>query len=373
MLDKNRTLIIGAGITGISAARRLADSGENVLIIDKKDHIGGNCYDYFDENGNYIQSYGPHIFHTSNEEVWRFLNRFTKWNDYRHKVLASVDAQLLPVPFNLNSLKTAFDESKADYLKSKLIDKFPMEHSISVLDLKKIDDPDLKKLGNFIYEKIFLNYTVKQWDYKPDQIDPKVVNRVPVMISYDDSYFRYDPYQGIPEKGFTHMFNNMLDHECIEIMLETKLIDVPSLEGWKNIVITSPIDEFFDYKLGKLEYRRIYLDTRQRQCPSYQSNSVINYPNDHDYTRVTEYNKFLFIENQTTTVSQEYASWDKGFVAYPVFTEENIRLKDEYLRLADQQKKLPLFFAGRLAQFKYYNMDQACKRGLELADSELNK
>ena len=373
MTGKKQTLIIGAGITGISVARRMADYGENVLIIDKNSHIGGNCYDCFNENGNYIQSYGPHIFHTSDENVWTFLSEFTEWNDYRHKVLARVDGNLLAVPFNLNSLKTAFDKDKSAYLEAKLIEKFGMEHSISVLDLKKMSDPDFKELGDFIYEKIFLNYTVKQWDYKPDEIDPQVVNRVPVMISYDDSYFRYDQYQGIPKNGFTQMFNNMLDHPCIEIMLETNLKDVLTFKGYKNIVVTSPVDEFFNYKLGSLQYRKIYLDTKEHNCKSYQENSVINYPNEHEYTRVTEYNKFLFIENAATVVSQEYASWDKGFVAYPVFTEDNIRLKDDYLALAEKQRKLPLFFAGRLAEFKYYNMDQACKRGMELADLELNR
>ncbi|MCD6460600.1 UDP-galactopyranose mutase [bacterium] len=373
MAEKKSHLVIGAGITGISAARRLADIGEQVLIIDKNNHIGGNCYDYFDSNGNYIQQYGPHIFHTSNKKVWHFLSRFTQWNDYRHKVVARVESNLLVVPFNLTSLKTAFDKDKSRYLETKLINRYGLEHSISILELKKDSDPDIKKLGQFVYEKIFLNYTVKQWDYKPDQIDPQVINRVPVMISYDNRYFRYDKYQGIPKKGFSKMFDNMLNHPCIEIMLETDLKDVLSFNSYKNIIATSPIDEFFDYKLGALQYRKIYLDTKQHNCRSYQENSVINYPNDHNYTRITEYNKFLFIENNSTVVSKEYASWSKGFVAYPVFTDKNINLKNEYLKLAEKQKKLPLFFAGRLAEFKYYNMDNACERALKLVDNEINR
>ncbi|MCF7861680.1 UDP-galactopyranose mutase [Candidatus Woesearchaeota archaeon] len=357
-------LVIGAGMTGATIARKLAEQGEKVLVVEIRNHIGGNCHDYFTRDGNYIQTYGPHIFHTSDREVWEFLSEFTEWNDYQHKVLAHVDGKLLPVPFNLKSLGMSFSKEQAERMKSKLLAEIGMEKSITILKLREAEDPDLKILGEYVYEKIFLNYTIKQWDNKPDEIDPQVTNRVPVFVSEDDRYFRNDPFQGIPIGGFQPIFERMLDHKNIKIMLQTNCKDMMKLFNYKHIFVTSPIDQFFEYKFGNLKYRRIHLKFEEHSGPSIQENSVINYPNDHDYTRITEFNKFLNLDRERTTICKEYPSWSKGYLAYPLLKEDNMELLAKYNELAKDKKNT--YFAGRLAECKYYNMDQACRRGINL-------
>lgn len=363
------SLIIGAGITGITIARNLAERGEKCLIVEKRAHIGGNCYDFFNTDGQYIQKYGPHIFHTTDEEVWNYLSEFTKWNNYQHKVLAYVEGNLIPIPFNLKSVKIAFKEEMANRIKDKMMKRVGNENSISILELKKIDDPDIRKLANYIYNNIFLNYTIKQWDLKPEEIDPQVTSRVPIVVSEDDRYFPKDPYQGIPSKGFSAMFKKMLAHKNIKVLLETDYKEKINLFNFKRIIVTSPIDDFFSYKFGKIEYRRINIRFEEYDCESFQENSVINYPNDFEYTRITEYNKFLSLKRKKTVISKEIPSWEEGFIAYPLLTNENKVLIDKYL--IEAKKKKNVFFAGRLADCKYYNMDQACRRALDLINKEI--
>ncbi|MCX7697954.1 MAG: UDP-galactopyranose mutase [Candidatus Goldbacteria bacterium] len=355
-------VIIGAGVTGLTLAERLAAKDENVLIIEKRSTIGGNCYDYFDEDNNYIQLYGPHIFHTDDEEVWNYVNKFSEFNNYIHKVYCHVDGKLINIPFNLNSLYKAFDNLKADKLKEILINEIGINNKVPILKLLNHKNDFIKELAKFIYEKIFLYYTMKQWGKKPEEIDQSVTDRVPVFVSMDDRYFKCR-WQGIPKNGFTKMFEKMIDRPNIKIILSTDYKDIIKNLKYDKIYYTGPLDYFFDYEYGKIKYRRIWLDFEKLNTNSYQENSVINYPNDFKFTRITEYNKFLFINNKTTVISREYSSWDKGFEAYPVQDEENKEIVSKYLNKAKNYDNLVLI--GRLAECKYYDIDQAIKRALE--------
>jgi UDP-galactopyranose mutase len=250
---KNNILIIGSGITGITVAERFASAGNNVLIIEKRNHIGGNCYDTKNRSGILIQKYGPHIIHTKYKEVWEYLSRFTGWINYEHKVLGYIDEKFVPIPFNLTSLQRLLPDKSED-LEKKLIHTFGYGKRISILDLKKTMDKDLKFLSDFIYKKVFLDYNLKQWGKKPEELDRMVVARVPVVISDDDRYFT-DKYQCMPEKGFTEMFNNMIRNKNISIKLNYDYKRLKGLSEFKSVFYTGPIDEFFDYKYGKLNYR----------------------------------------------------------------------------------------------------------------------
>lgn len=368
-MDNKPTLIIGAGLTGSTVARKLAEKGENVLLVEKRDHIGGNCYDLFTEDGQYIQKYGPHVFHTDDKEVWDFLSKFTEWHGYRHKALAYVDGKLLPLPFNLDSLKMVFPESVAQKIEIALLKTVGANKTITILELKKSKDRNLQILADYVYSKIFLNYTLKQWDFSPEELDPKVSGRIPLFVGRDNCYFCGDQYQGVPAKGFTPLFQKMLDHKNIKILLNTDFKKILEPSKFKRIIVTSPLDEFFDYEFGKISYRRIFFKLETHDCESFQENSVITYPNDYDYTRITECNKLLNIKKEKTTIMKEFASWTEGFAAYPVFTEKNKVLIEKYLGKA--KKKHNVFFAGRLAECKYYDMDEACRRGLDLVEKEL--
>lgn len=354
-------LVVGAGITGITVARKLAESGEKVVLAEKLDRIGGNCHDYFSEDGCYVQACGPHIFHTSDREVWNYLSRFTAWNGYSHKVLAYVDGKMLPVPFNLKSLRIAFPMDNGR-MEKKLVEKTGGGH-ISVMKLKEDGDKDLRALGEYIYNKVYLNYTIKQWGIAPNALDREVMDRVQVYAGMDDRYFQEDLFQGIPLPGYSALFGKMLHHKNIRLLLGT---DYKSLQvaDYARTVVTSPIDEYFSYEYGPIEYRRIRIALEEHQGASFQENSVINYPNEHAYTRVTEYNKFLGLEKDRTIIGKEYPSSDKSFLAYPVLAKPNKKTIERYMKKADEADNT--YFAGRLAECRYYDMDDACRRALDL-------
>ncbi|MFA5125798.1 MAG: UDP-galactopyranose mutase [archaeon] len=358
-----KNIVVGAGVTGITIAERLASKGEEVLIIEKRDTIGGNCYDYFDENKNYIQLYGPHILHTNYKEVWDYLNKFTKFNNYSHKVLCNIRGKLINIPFNLNSTDLAFSKDKAEIIKKVLIQEIGLEKKVPILELRKHNNVLIRELADYVYNNIFLNYTIKQWDLKPDEIDLSVTARVPVFVSKDDRYFQ-SKWQGIPEKGFTEMLNKMLDNPKIKIILSTDYKKIISNYKYKKLFYTGPLDYFFDYKYGKIKYRKIELKFENNNVYSFQENSVINYPNEFDYTRITEFNKFLFIKNKNTVIAKEFPSWEKGFEAYTLQTEANQRIINKYL---EEINKLDnVVFLGRLAECKYYDVDGTIKKVLEV-------
>ncbi|WP_251570881.1 UDP-galactopyranose mutase [Parasutterella muris] len=358
-------LIVGCGITGISLARKLAESSHSVTVIDSRDHIGGNCFDYFDANGIDIHKYGTHIFHTDNEDVWRFLSRFTQWYPYQHEVKALVDGQLVPIPFNFNTIEQLFPAQMANRFIGALLDEFAFNKKIPMLQLRESQSKDLRFLAEYVYEKVFLHYTVKQWGVKPDDLDPLVTGRVPVFIGRDNRYFQAK-YQGIPLRGYTEMFRRMLEHTNINLEL-SKPFDRNYLDKFDRCFYTGPIDEFFNYQLGELPYRSLKFNFLTFNRPYFQCNSVVNYPNNYDFTRIGEYKYFLNIRSPSTVVSYEYP---EEFVRgeneryYPVINDKNRTLYQDYLKLASREKNVA--FLGRLGDYKYYDMDQAVARVLEL-------
>lgn len=356
-------IIVGSGITGLTIARTLAEKGESVLLIERRSHIGGNCYDYFNKNKNYIQKFGAHIFHTNSNDVWQFISRFTRWYNYQHTVVAKINDNFIPVPFNLNSIEKSFNLQLSNKLKDKLIKKYGMESKISILELKKNNDKDILFLAEYIYQNIFLNYTIKQWGYKPEEIDSSVTARVPVFISLDNRYFQ-DKFQGIPINGFSEMFRFMINHKNISLRLGIDFKSIIKDIKYNKMYYTGRLDEYFNFKYGKISYRKIFLDFETHNITSFQNNSVINYPNDNEFTRITEFNKLLNISNKDTIIAKEFPSEDKGFIAYPLLNNDNKKIIRRYTDEANELNDI--IFVGRLAECKYYNMDQVVKRGLEI-------
>ena len=363
---KMKFILVGAGISNLSLGRLLAENGYRVTLIDRKDHIGGNCFDYFDQNSIDIHAYGSHIFHTDKAEVWRFLSQFTQWYPYQHEVKALVDGQLVPVPFNFNSIEQLFPKQMAERMIAALLSEFEFNKKVPILKLRESKNPDLQFLAEYVYEKIFLHYTEKQWDVRPEDLDPLVTGRVPVFVGRDNRYFQAK-YQGIPLEGYTRMFEKMVDHPNIEVRLNTEF-DKSMLDEYDHCFFSGAIDEFFDYKFGQLPYRSLRFDFLTFNRPYFQSNSVINYPNNYDFTRIGEYKYFLDTQSQNTVVSYEYPEafvLGKNERYYPIINEENERLYEKYLEEAKNNKKVT--FLGRLGDYKYYDMDQAVARALKLA------
>ena len=376
-------IIIGSGIAGAAAARVLAEEqGRKVLVLEKKHHIGGNCYDGKDEYGILVHWYGPHIFHTGNEEVYEWLSRFTDWYAFGHEVVARVGDKLLPVPFNLNTLKMVYGEEKAAVLEKKLVDTFGFGARVPILKLREQQDEDLRAIADYVYENVFLRYTMKQWGQTPEEIDPAVTGRVPVVISYDNRYFG-DKYQGMPLDGFTPMFEKMLAHPNIEIRTNTNAKDVLAisekegkvlLEGQEfhgTVIYTGPVDELFDCRFGRLPYRTLRFDFEHYDRPDYQGHSVVNYTVSEDYTRITEFKYLTGQKADSTTIVKEYPFAYTGaedeIPYYAIMNEENNAL---YRKYADLVAKLPDFhLLGRLAEYKYYNIDAMAARAIALARS----
>ncbi len=376
-------IIIGSGIAGAAAARVLAEEqGRKVLVLEKKHHIGGNCYDGKDEYGILVHWYGPHIFHTGNEEVYEWLSRFTDWYAFGHEVVARVGDKLLPVPFNLNTLKMVYGEEKAAVLEKKLVDTFGFGARVPILKLREQQDEDLRAIADYVYENVFLRYTMKQWGQTPEEIDPAVTGRVPVVISYDNRYFG-DKYQGMPLDGFTPMFEKMLAHPNIEIRTNTNAKDVLAisekegkvlLEGQEfhgTVIYTGPVDELFDCRFGRLPYRTLRFDFEHYDRPDYQGHSVVNYTVSEDYTRITEFKYLTGQKADSTTIVKEYPFAYTGAEGeipyYAIMNEENNALYQKYAELA---AKLPDFhLLGRLAEYKYYNIDAMAARAIALARS----
>lgn len=375
-------IIVGAGIAGAVAARKLAEEkNKKVLILERRSHIGGNCYDVKDEYGILIHEYGPHIFHTGIQEVWEYLSRFTEWYAFGHEVVAKVGDQLIPVPFNLNTLHIVYEKEKADRLEQKLKDAYGEGSRVPIMKLRENEDPDIREIAQYVYENVFLRYTMKQWGQKPEEISPEVTGRVPVLISYDNRYFQ-DTYQGVPLHGFTKMFEKMLHHENIEVRLETDCKEVLSFQGDQiffegtefqgDVIYTGAIDELFECRFGRLPYRSLDFHFEHYDQDSYQGHSVVNYTVSEEFTRITEF-KYLTGQKDTegTTIVKEYPfaySGAKGEIPYyAILNEENQKLYEKYKDLTKGMKKFHLL--GRLAEYKYYNIDAMTKKALELADS----
>ena len=373
------SVIIGAGVAGCVAARDLAESGRKVLVLEQRDHIGGNCYDEKDEHGILIHKYGPHIFHTKEQKAYDYLSRFTDWYAFGHEVVANVYGKLIPVPFNLNTLHMVYEQEKADALEKKLIDAFGLESRVPILKLREHEDPEIREIADYVYENIFLHYTMKQWGQTPEQIDPAVTGRVPVLISHDNRYFQ-EPWQGMPLHGYTLMFEKMLDHEniTVEIGVDARSrvtfsegsvsLDGQAFTG--DVIYTGPLDELFDCRFGRLPYRSLRFDFEYYDKPDYQGHSVVNYTVSEDFTRITEFKYLTGQKAEGTTIVKEYPFAYTGAAGeipyYSIANEANQKLYEQYRGLVEHIPNVWLL--GRLAEYKYYNIDAMVLKALELTD-----
>lgn len=361
-----KNLVVGAGISGATIAALIANKhGEEVVVIDKRDHVAGNCYDYRDHNGIMIHKYGSHILHTNSEKVWQFLKQFTDFNTYMHKVTGYVDGIETHIPFNFNSLYDVFPHSLASRLEQKLLANFPLNSKVPILEFQKQKDEDLKFLADYVYEKIFLHYTTKQWGVTPSEIDGAVTARIPVHLSKDNRYFQ-DRYQGIPLEGWTKVFEKMLSHKNITVKLKTDFKNL-DISEFNKIFYTGSIDEYFDYELGQLPYRSVRFKLEEHNRPYYQSSACVNYPCNYDFTRIHEYKYYLDDRSNKTVIAKEYSDPfepEKNERYYPIPKNENIELYNRYLERA--RKLSDVHFLGRLGDYKYYNIDTAILRAIEL-------
>lgn len=357
-------LIIGAGISGSVLAQKYAEMGKTVLIIEKRDHIAGNCFDFKDKNGILTSKYGAHLFHTNDEGVWNYVNQFSDWYKWEHKVIARVDDKTVPIPVNITTVNTLFNQ--------KITNEEEMQHW---LEENRIpfevpangEEAVLNKVGEVLYDKMFKHYTKKQWDKYPAELHASVLERIPVRNNYDDRYFS-DVHQALPKGGYTQMFENILDHPNIQVLLNTDYFDVQNqLDGYEKLFYTGPVDRFFEFNENlkeKLEYRSINFVTEYVEREYFQENSVVNYPGkDVDFTRIVEYKHFGDQQSKNTSIVREFTV-DEGEPYYPVPNDKNQEIYAKYKAEAD--KLLDVYFVGRLANYKYFNMDQAFRNALDL-------
>ncbi len=350
-------LIVGAGFAGSVLAERLASQLDaRVLVIDKRNHIAGNAYDYYNDAGILVHKYGPHIFHTNSEKVFDHLSRFTAWRPYEHRVLSSVDGQLVPMPINLDTLNRLYGLQ----LTCHDVDAFLSSLATPLKQIKTSEDVVISKVGRDLYEKFFRNYTRKQWGLDASELDASVTSRVPVRTSRDDRYFT-DRFQAMPLHGYTRMFENMLDHPNIRIMLNTDYSDIKDEVRFRELIFTGPVDEYFDYCYGRLPYRSLRFEHQTIDRAQYQPAPVVNYPNEHAYTRITEFKYLTGQEHSKTSIVFEYPRAE-GDPYYPIPQPKNAELYRKYKAMADALPQV--HFVGRLGTYKYYNMDQVVAQAL---------
>lgn len=382
-------LVVGAGYAGAITARRLAeDGGKKVLVLERREHVAGNAYDGLDEAGILIHQYGPHIFHTNDKRVYDYLSRFTQWRDYQHTVVADIPdgtggRMQFPVPFNLDSMETAFGPEEGRRLGEKLLATYGPEKKVTILELRQNPDPEIAAIADYVYEHVFVHYTMKQWGQTPEEIDPNTTARVPVFLSRDGRYFQ-DAYQGMPLEGYTPMFERMLDHPNITVELETDALNrleladgVIKLDGEAfdgPVIYTGQADELFGFRFGPLPYRTLDFQFETLDRDFFQSHGTVNYTVDEDYTRITEFKHLTGQELPgVTTIMKEYSraytGADGEIPYYAIINPEDNALYAKYKAEADKFPGLRLL--GRLAEYKYYNMDAIAARALTLADGML--
>jgi len=391
-----QAIIVGAGYAGAVSARELAERGhKKVLVLERRDHVGGNAYDELDEAGLLIHKYGPHIFHTNDSRVFRYLSRFTLWRDYQHRVAANIPAEndrphsrlQYPVPFNLTSLETAFGPEEGKRLGEKLISAYGAEKKVTILELRQNPDQEIAAIADYVYEHVFVHYTMKQWGQTPEEIDPATTARVPVFLSRDDRYFQ-DTYQGMPLGGYTPMFEKLLDHPKITVELGTDALKRLELSGGAvkldgqvfsgPVIYSGQADELFGFRFGPLPYRTLdfefetftRMDGGPRDC--WQTHGTVNYTVDKPYTRITEWKHLTGqLKPGVTSIMKEYSRAYTGAAGeipyYVIINPENNALYAKYR--AEAEKFPNLHLLGRLAEYKYYNMDAIAARALELADT----
>jgi UDP-galactopyranose mutase len=352
-------LVVGAGFAGSVIAERLARaSDKKVLLVDRRPHIGGNAYDHYNDDGLLVHKYGPHIFHTNSRDVFDYLSRFTEWRPYQHRVQAWVDGQLLPIPINLDTVNRMYGLNLTAFELNDFFARVAEPRDA----IRTSEDVIVSKVGRELYEKFFRNYTRKQWAMDPSELDAQVTARIPVRTNRDDRYFT-DTFQAMPKFGYTRMFENMLDHDNIKILLNTDYRKIEDVIPYREMIYTGPIDEFFDLRFGKLPYRSLQFAFETVDKEWAQPVAVVNYPNDHAYTRVTEFKHLTGQTHHKTSLVYEYPMAE-GDPYYPVPRPENMDLYKQYQALAEQTPGV--WFVGRLATYKYYNMDQVTAQALTI-------
>jgi UDP-galactopyranose mutase len=359
-------LIVGAGLSGCVLAERYASIGKHVRIIEKRNHIGGNCFDYIDENGILVGKYGPHLFHTNSEKVWNYIQKFSKWISWRHKVYGRYKEYFFPIPINLTTLNTIYGinlkngEEMREFLQTK---------QIACNSIQNSEEYSLVHFGKELYEIVIKGYTKKQWEKEPSQLDKSVVARIPIRYSDEEGYFN-DRFQALPEKGYTYFCQQMLNHKNIEVKLNTDYKKEEN-SNYEKVIYTGPIDAYFqEYNMEKLEYRSMRFEFETIKKEFFQETSQVNYTDEKvPFTRIIEYKHFLNQKSDKTTIVKEYPI-KEGEPYYPVPTEKNKLLYEEYRKLAVQEEKNNVYFIGRLANYKYFNMDEAILNALEFFEAE---
>lgn len=352
-------LVVGAGFAGCTVAERLASQlGKRVLLVDKRNHIGGNANDYYNEAGILVHQYGPHIFHTNNERVFAYLSQFTEWRPYQHRVLAYVDGQLVPMPINLDTINQLYGLN----LSSNQLEEFFSHVREPIAEVRTAEEAILSQVGRDLYAKFFRGYTRKQWGLDPSELDASVTRRVPIRTNRDSRYFS-DRYQGIPKHGYSALFARMTAHPNISVLLNTDYRSIVDEVRFGRLVYTGPIDQFFDYSHGRLPYRSLRFEFETLPMMTYQPVATVNYPNDYDFTRVTEFKHLTGQIHPRTTIMREYPQAE-GDPYYPVPNEHSREFAQKYLHHASKLKSV--WFAGRLANYRYCDMDQVVEAALDL-------
>jgi len=350
-------LIVGAGFAGSVLAERLANErNDRVLLIDRRNHIGGNAYDRYDDEGLLIHQYGPHIFHTNSKQIFDYLSRFTEWRFYEHRVLAEVDGMQVPIPINLDTVNKLYGLN----LTSEQLQDWFAQRAEKIGEIRTSEDVVVSTVGRELYEKFFRGYTRKQWGLDPSELDKSVTSRVPTRTNRDDRYFT-DEFQFMPKHGYTRMFEKMVSHPNIHVMTHADYDDVKHIVPHRRVIYTGPIDEYFSFQFGKLPYRSLRFEHVTLDKPWHQSVGVVNYPQTNDFTRVTEYKHLTGQEHSKTALTYEYPSAE-GDPYYPIPKPENQELFKKYERLALATPDV--WFVGRLATYRYYNMDQIVGQAL---------
>lgn len=350
-------LVVGAGFAGSVLAERISrERNERVLVIDRRPHIAGNAYDCTNAEGLLVHKYGPHIFHTNSEQIVAYLSRFTRWRPYEHRVLGQVDGQLVPIPIN----RTTVNRLHGLDLDEAGVERFLASRAEKVAEIRTSEDVIVSQVGRELYEKFFRGYTRKQWGMDPSELDKSVTARIPVRFNTDDRYFT-DKYQQMPLEGYTAMFERMLDHPRIKLMLGTDFSEIRDSGLFRRVIFTGPIDEYFDYRYGRLPYRSLRFVQKTLPVEWHQPVGVVNYPQTEDYTRVTEYKHLTGQRHRHTALTYEYPS-ATGDPFYPIPRAENAELYKRYEVLARATRDV--WFVGRLATYRYYNMDQVVGQAL---------
>jgi UDP-galactopyranose mutase len=354
-------MVVGAGFAGSVIAERLASvAGKRVLVVEKRNHIGGNAYDCYDDAGLLIHKYGPHIFHTNSTRVFEYLSQFTEWRPYQHRVRARVDGQLVPVPINLDTINTLYGTQFTSFELQSFLQSVAEPRA----EIRTSEDVVVSTVGRELYEKFFRHYTRKQWGLDPSELDASVTARVPTRFNRDDRYFT-DRYQAMPLHGYTRLFQRLLAHPNIHVLLNCDWREVRDVIPYKQLVFTGPIDEFFEYRFGKLPYRSLEFEWQTHDVEWVQPVAVINLTVDEAYTRVTEMKHLTGQAHPKTTLVYEYPRAE-GDPYYPVPQPANAAIYQHYQALAASTPDT--FFIGRLATYKYYNMDQVVAQALAVFD-----